>query len=115
MQPRAAAMLVLLVSFTSVSELRADDAPDFARVGRPFLQKYCIKCHSGEKPKAELSLDIFRDSASVVRQRKKWDGVLRMLATGDMPPEGKPQPKVAEVEAFATHVRTVFDYADLYS
>jgi hypothetical protein len=112
MQPRVAAMLVFLVSFISVSELCADDAPDFARVGRPFLQKYCIKCHSGEKPKAELSLDVFRDSATVVRQRKKWDGVLRMLVTGDMPPEGKPQPTVAEVETFSTHVRAVFDYAD---
>lgn len=90
----------------------ADTAADFAAKAVPFLKKYCIDCHGGEKPSAELSLDGFRDSASVVRQRKVWDNVQRMLARGEMPPKDETRPSIAEVDAFTAHIRSVFDYAD---
>jgi mono/diheme cytochrome c family protein len=92
----------------------AADAPaaDFAQGGRPFLEKHCLACHSGAEPKAELSLEAFRDSAAVVKQRKVWDSVLKMVTAGDMPPVDRPRPTVAEVEAFTAHVRAVFDHAD---
>jgi hypothetical protein len=101
--------MMLLLSRVSAAD---ETAPDFARAGRPFLEKHCLGCHSGEKPKAELSLDVFRDSASVVRQRKVWDHVLEMIHAGEMPPKQRPRPAVADVDAFTLHVKAVFDYAD---
>lgn len=94
------------------NELPADELPDFAVHGRPFLQKYCIDCHSGKEPKAELSLDNDHDAASLIKQRKKWNNVLRMISVGDMPPQGKPQPDAADVEAFIAHVKAVFLHHD---
>lgn len=102
----------LAVSFANQLAFGADVAPDFAKGGRPFLEKHCLMCHSGKEPKAELSLEAYRDGPSVVRQRKVWDTVLRMIATGEMPPKERPRPTVAEAEAFADHVRSVFDFAD---
>lgn len=102
---------VWLLIFTHAS-VSADDAPDFVRQGRPFLEKHCIACHSGKEPKAELSLDVFRASASLISQRKTWDGVLRMIAAGDMPPEGRPRPDAKELAAFVAHVKAVFLHHD---
>ena len=88
--------------------------PDFAKTGRPFLEKYCIGCHGGKKPKAELSLELYRDAAAIVKQRKVWDNVLKMIAAGEMPPKGKigRGRRVAEAESFVTLVKAVFDHAD---
>ena len=45
-------------------------------------------------------MDAFRDSMSVVRQRKVWDNVLKMVSAGEMPPKEEPRPTVAEIEQF---------------
>jgi hypothetical protein len=103
---------LLMVSLWAGGPLRAADgpAPDFARDGRPFIEKYCISCHGGNKPKAELSLEPFKDSDSLIVQRKVWDNVLRQVRTGEMPPKVKPSAQ--EVEAFTDHVRAVFSHHD---
>lgn len=93
----------------------ADVVPDFAKSGRPFVEKYCVGCHSGKEPKAELSLESFRDSASLVKQRKIWDNVRKMIATGEMPPKDKPQPTAAEADRFIDLVKAVFDHADKHA
>ena len=86
--------------------------PDFSQGGAAFLKKHCLECHSGDNPKAELSLEQYTDSASVVKGRKTFEKVLRMLAIGEMPPKKKPRPAVAAVEAFTDTVKAVWDYSD---
>ncbi|MFT5525849.1 MAG: hypothetical protein ACI9HK_003819, partial [Pirellulaceae bacterium] len=113
---RIAPILILLTtSLSCVGRLSGEEPPDFARGGRPFLEKHCIKCHSGKEPKAELTLDVFLDSSAVVRQRKIWDNVLKMIRAGEMPPQDRPRPQAVEVEAFTAHIKEVFDYADLHA
>jgi len=87
-------------------------APDFSKEGVAFLKQHCLECHSGDKPKAELSLEQYKDSTSVVKERKTFEKVLRMLATGEMPPKKKPHPTVAAVEAFTEKVKAIWDYSD---
>lgn len=107
---------MILFWLTATLALAADEpAPDFAKAGRPFIERHCLVCHSGKEPKAELSLEAFRDSASVVRQRKVWQNVLRMVTSGEMPPKDRTRPSVAEVEAFTSHVTAVFDHADRHA
>src|SRR5687768_8096509 len=59
----------------------------------PFLKRYCISCHSGAKPKAELSFEKYTDDASLVRDRKMFENVRHMLKAREMPPPERPQPK----------------------
>jgi hypothetical protein len=89
----------------------AEDAPDFAKLGRAFLEKHCLECHSGKEPQAELSLDSFQDAGSIGRARKVWENVLRMVSAGEMPPEDNPRPSAEEIEQFSALIQNVFDHA----
>lgn len=91
------------------------DEPDFGKSGRKFLETHCLSCHRGKEPKAGLSLEPFRDSASLIKQRKTWEAILGRIATGEMPPKGRPKPTVAEAVAFTDLVKAVFDHHDRHA
>jgi len=101
--------LILFFNFYSFAE---DKVPEFTSIGLPFLQKNCLACHSGIKPKAELSLDNFKDSASLIKNRKVWDNVVRNIISGEMPPKNKLRPTVKESENFISLVKSIFDFND---
>ena len=61
---------------------------------RPLLQKYCVSCHSGKKPKGDLALDSM--SPDFGTNGAAWNGVLERLNDHTMPPKGKPQPSDSE-------------------
>src|SRR6187399_2077598 len=65
---------------------------------QPLLTRYCIGCHGGAKPKADLNLEAFRDEASVLKSRRTWKKVHDQLHSDEMPPREKPQPTPAERE-----------------
>src|SRR6185295_7798240 len=65
----------------------------FTNVVHPFVDTYCVSCHSGEKAKAQLDLTVYPAVGAVVRDHKRWDQVLERLQAGEMPPEkAKKQP-----------------------
>jgi hypothetical protein len=84
----------------------------FAKDGRGFVEKHCLKCHGEKNPKADLSLAAYRDEASVLKGRKVWQNVLQMVQSGEMPPKKQPRPQPAEVEAFVKAVNDVFTRAE---
>lgn len=56
-----------------------------------FLSTYCLKCHNAEQTKGEITLhDLtdFSDQDSLER----WERVLEVLKSGEMPPEEERQP-----------------------
>src|SRR5436190_19982806 len=69
------------------------DHPALAPI-TPVLQKYCVNCHSGEKPKGDLALDSL--SPDFGANGAAWNGVLERLNDHTMPPKGKPQPSDSE-------------------
>jgi hypothetical protein len=69
---------------------------------KPFLDTYCVKCHSTDKPKGNLSLDHLDGNFSPGSERERWEKVLEQLKEGTMPPKEKPQPSAADV-AFLTN------------
>lgn len=58
----------------------------------PFLDSYCLDCHSGEEPKARFDLSGYTTLESIVRDHGHWKHVLDRLEAGDMPPKKKRQP-----------------------
>jgi hypothetical protein len=105
----------VLACFGATRASAADEPPDFSKVGLPFLQKHCVGCHRGPKPKAELSLDQFKNATSIIRKRKVWDNVLKMVQAGDMPPKSKPRPSAQSIDQFVAHVKETFDYHDRHA
>src|ERR1022692_3408974 len=53
--------------FASTNRLYAQ-APSYAKDVRPFLDKYCVECHQGNKAKAGVKLDSFE---SIMKGSKK--------------------------------------------
>ena len=84
----------------------------FEKAGAPFLAKYCTDCHGEKKQKADLSLHVFRDDLSLLKQRKTWKRIMDAVKNGDMPPDDKPQPEKAEREAFLAAAKAVFSNYD---
>src|SRR5947209_365000 len=64
----------------------------------PLLVKYCTYCHGGKKPRGGLSLEKYRDEASVAKDPKTWQKVLEYLESEEMPPPSRPQPSPREAE-----------------
>src|SRR4051812_28592176 len=66
---------------------------DFKETVQPFVQTYCISCHSGAKPKGQVDLSAYPTLESVSKGLKQWEIVLEQLSAGNMPPdEAKVQP-----------------------
>src|SRR5688572_3501780 len=87
----------------------ADVATPFQKDVKPLLEKYCFDCHGDGMKKGDLALDAFMDEAAALKNRDKWQLVMRNVQTGEMPPEKKPQPSTAERELIVKWVEdTIF-------
>src|SRR5471032_95708 len=53
--------------FASANHLHAQ-APSYTKEVRPFLDKFCVECHQGNKAKAGVKLDSFE---SIMKGSKK--------------------------------------------
>jgi hypothetical protein len=76
-------------------ENAAADSAYKAKVA-PLITRYCGSCHSGPKPKSDLDLAKYTNTAAVLGARKTWEGVLDAIEGSEMPPKGKPRPTAAE-------------------
>jgi hypothetical protein len=80
----------------------AAEDPTFKTKVLPFLQKYCVECHSGSNPKGGLTLEGYVSEAHARKDRKNWLAMQHVIAAGEMPPakSKKPQPTKEEKEFF---------------
>src|SRR5262249_61558242 len=74
----------------------------FSKQVAPLLQKYCVKCHGGAKPRAGFALDKIKTDREADADRKTWEKVVRALQAREMPPEDRPQPAAAERDLLLT-------------
>jgi mono/diheme cytochrome c family protein len=65
----------------------------------PLFTKYCIGCHGGKKPKGDLNLDDYKTSDVLLKKVDLMETMLANVKNGEMPPEGKPKPTRAELDA----------------
>ncbi|MBM3982199.1 MAG: DUF1592 domain-containing protein [Planctomycetes bacterium] len=96
----AAAIVILTVGAPS----RADDRADYDRAVKPLLVKHCVACHGAEKPKGGVRFDGPAPDLTDPKVSEKWLLARRMLAQGEMPPEGKPRPTADELLATMTWI-----------
>jgi hypothetical protein len=93
-----------LISLIGLSPAFAASGDAFSKQIQPILQQYCYDCHGNGKAKGDLSLEKYKTLESIRGNRKTWEMVLRNVKSGEMPPEKKPQPTLAEREAFMKFV-----------
>src|SRR5262249_12785607 len=84
------AILAFVAQWRLFPAASAADAPkdssNFPKIGVAFLQKHCLDCHGEKVQKGELSFHIYRDDASLLKDRKVWQSILKMVSSGEMPP-----------------------------
>lgn len=71
----------------------------------PFFARHCLECHSGQKPKGELGLDLLQSDLTDPAAYKQWQAVLRRVEAGEMPPKAKPRPEEKDVQALSAWIR----------
>src|SRR5438552_8366103 len=97
--------IVFLMALPAVAF--GDDAtPSYARQVKPFLAKYCLECHSGDKAKGGLSLETYQslqkggDNGPVLVPGKPDESRIIQFVEGKdklvMPPKKAKQPKPEE-------------------
>src|SRR5689334_10475179 len=90
---RLLAAITLLVAASGWGSAAGPENPTVAHI----LKTYCVSCHGGDKPKADLPLD--KISGDFGKNSDAWKGVLDRLSDGSMPPKGKPRPSTGEMKA----------------
>ena len=87
-------------------------AEDFSSAAAGLLDRYCVRCHSGDKPKAGLDLKQARAPDAFQKSRKQWAAVSRMLFEREMPPKKAKQPSETERLALREAVDAELDRFD---
>ncbi len=66
---------------------------------KAFLTKHCLECHSGKKPKGDVSLDSLTGDFGNKANRELWRSALEQINADTMPPAKKPRPDAKDVTA----------------
>ncbi len=89
-------LFVLLAAATAAQAATPVLEQQFAHTVRPFVEKYCVTCHSGAAAPAQFDLESYTSLASVIRDNPRWALAASRLAAKEMPPSTMPQPPDAE-------------------
>ncbi len=65
---------------------------------RPLLEQHCYDCHGGKKTKGGVDLKKLDGDPKIGSEFELWTKVKEQIASGDMPPEDKPELAAAEKE-----------------
>ncbi len=84
------------------------DSPEAAY--QTVLRRYCVGCHNQRTLTAGLALDTV-DLTNVGEHAELWEGVVRKMRAGLMPPAGRPRPDAATYDAVSSWLETELDTA----
>jgi hypothetical protein len=79
----------------------------FEQTVRPFVTQYCVVCHSGATPAAQLDLKSYSTMNAVVAGYPRWAQVLEKLTAKEMPPKSAPQPSDQAREQITAWIRAM--------
>jgi hypothetical protein len=82
-------------------------APNFENDVVPVAAKYCDSCHGSDHPPDGLDLTKYKTTADALADRSVWQKVLQKVQSGQMPPQGMPQPTSDEKNKLLAWVLSV--------
>jgi len=82
----------------------------FTRSVRPFLKTYCVTCHGGPQPAAQMDLSGFTTLSALMQDGRRWSQILERLEAGEMPPKEARRPPPQELRATVQWFHAVRDH-----
>ena len=80
---------------------------EFDRVVVPFFRAHCVKCHGPEKQKGKVTLHNVDSGLAAGKSLERWELILEVLESGEMPPEEEAErPDAAKVGAVTKWIET---------
>jgi hypothetical protein len=108
---RAATLLLCAAGSIAIPLRGADASSDlehqFTEAVQPVLKRYCLGCHSGATPAAQLDLTAYSTMDAVVRDYPRWAQILERLSAKEMPPKGATQPPAETRQGLIEWIRAV--------
>ena len=93
---------VLLLSWITVSHVRAES---YER----FLTQFCVRCHGEESTEQDFNIErLSRDFKAGVDSHL-WAEVIERINSGEMPPQGEPQPSISEIGNTVSELSDLLD------
>ena len=65
-----------------------------------LLENYCLDCHNRDTQKGEVNLEAALVARPLVKNLDLWKTVISRVENGDMPPNKKGQPTLADCPLF---------------
>jgi len=105
---------VATITFLPIQGLvEAKTESSFKKEVVPFFEEYCIRCHGPEKSKGQISLHTLNGDLSSGHELERWENVLDMLESGEMPPADEVQPNQTDRSVIAHWInRGLRDYVN---
>lgn len=88
--------LILFLSLWLLTDSILAENPTYKADIQPLVAKYCVKCHSGKRPKGKIDFSQFMTDDHARKKYEVWQSALELLEEREMPPEDEPQPTEAE-------------------
>jgi len=85
----------------------ADLNKTFSGTVQPFVNQYCVGCHSGKTPAGGLDLKAYTSMQTVIADNGRWATVAEKLTAKQMPPAKMPQPPDAVRQQVISWVKTL--------
>src|SRR5947209_4752417 len=79
-------------------------------LGRAFVERYCVTCHSQRLRTGDLVLEGL-DPSRAGESIETWEKVVRKVRVGVMPPAGARQPDRAAAQTFVSELEASLDHA----
>lgn len=80
-------------------------ADDFASTVRPFLTRYCERCHGADEQSAERRFDTLSVELRDTNDLADWQDIVDQLNLAQMPPSDEPQPTDVERRAVVQYLQ----------
>lgn len=107
MRLRALPIILIAAAIPPVAGAAASLDSQFEQTVRPFVTKYCVGCHSGSMPAAQLDLKEYTTLDAVTRDFPRWARVMERLTAKEMPPKPMPSPPAEDRQQVIDWIQAV--------
>lgn len=80
----------LLLVYTCIHPVSAQETLDYVKDIIPVLQKHCYTCHNVGNPKGGVNLERYEEEGRIIKDGQLWLKVVDQIKTKEMPPDTKP-------------------------